>query len=86
MTKEEIRQYVIDEFIKNHRKVLFISDLANNCNTNAKGIRAALDEDLDGFEYFEADRWSGSNFSGRYIQSWAVEPSKSTLIKLIRKD
>jgi hypothetical protein len=83
MSKADIRLYVINEYIKNNGNHLFISDIARACKTNAKGVRAALDESLNGFDYFEADKWSGCNFSGRYIQSWAVEPSKTLLLSMI---
>ena len=85
MTKADIRDYVVAEYIKNNGKHLFISDIAKACGTNALGVRSALDEELNGFDYFEADRWSGCSFSGRYIQSWAVEPSKVLLLSMIKQ-
>lgn len=83
MDKAQIREYVINKYCETSGKFQYISDIAKACGTNAKGVRSALDEDLNGFDYFEADKWSGCNFSGRYIQAWAVEPSKQTLLKLI---
>ena len=83
MNKADIRNYVVAEYIKSNGSHLFISDIAKACGTNAVGVRSALDEDLNGFDYFQADRWSGSSFSGRYIQSWAVEPSKTLLLRIL---
>jgi hypothetical protein len=83
MNKADIRDYVVAEYIKSNGNHLFISDIAKACGTNAVGVRSALDEDLNGFDYFQADRWSGSSFSGRYMQSWAVEPSKALLLRIL---
>ena len=84
MTRNEaIRAYIVQRFIKEGAKHLFISDVAADLKTNALAVRKACDEQLNGFDYFEADRWSGNSFSGRYIQSWAVEPSKKNLVALI---
>jgi hypothetical protein len=80
---KNIRNYVLEQYIANGGKHLFISDIAEQCKTNAKTVRAALDEHLNGFVYGEADRWSGSTFSGRYIQAWSVEPSSSLLVQTI---
>jgi hypothetical protein len=85
MNKADIRNYVVAEYIKSNGDHLFISDIAKACGTNALGVRSALDEQLNGFDYFEADRWSGCNFSGRYIQSWAVEPSKTLLLSMLKQ-
>lgn len=83
MKKDEIRKYVVTEYLKNNGKHLFINDIAKACKTNAKGVRSALDEDITGFEYCQADRWSGMNYCGRYVLSWAVEPSKTHLVRII---
>ena len=83
MNKADIRDYVVAEYIKSNGSHLFISDIAKACGTNAVGVRSALDDDLNGFDYFQADRWSGCSFSGRYIQSWAVEPSKTLLLRIL---
>ena len=85
MNKADIRDYVVAEYIKSNGNHLFISDIAKACGTNALGVRSALDEELKEFDYFEADRWSGCSFSGRYIQSWAVEPSKRLLLSMIKQ-
>jgi hypothetical protein len=68
-----------------------ISDIAKACGTNAVGVRSALDEDLNGFDYFQADRWSGSSFSGRYMQSWCsclfeARSKRRSLIETLRWD
>ena len=87
MTKNQaIRDYIVQRFIANGGKHLFISDVAADLKTNAVTVRKACDEQLNGFDYFEADRWSGSSFSGRYIQSWCVEPSKKNLVSLISSE
>jgi hypothetical protein len=84
----EIRNSAICEYVQNQfiatGKHVFIGEIAEHFKTNAKTVRIALDSRQNNFEYFEADRWSGSNFSGRYVQSWAVEPSKLLLIKIIQ--
>ena len=80
---EAIRNYVVEQFIANGGKLIFISDIAEAMGTNAKTVRAALDEEANGFEYGQADRWSGNSFSGRFIQCWYAEPSKTRLIKLL---
>jgi hypothetical protein len=85
MTKTDIRNYVITEYIKNNGKHLFIGDIAKACSTNALGVRSALDAQLNGFDYVETDRWSGSSFSGRYVQAWAVEPSKTLLVSMLKQ-
>lgn len=84
MTRHEaIRAYIIERFIYTGAKHLYISDVAADLGTNAVTVRKACDEHLNGFDYFQADRWSGNSFSGRYIQSWCVEPSKKTLVDVI---
>ena len=83
MDKAQIREYVINTYIETKGNFQYVSDIAKACGTNAKGVRSALDENLNGFDYFQADKWSGSSFSGSHIQAWAVEPSKETLLKLI---
>jgi hypothetical protein len=84
MNKADIRNYAVAlNTSMSNGSHLFISDIAKACGTNAVGVRSALDEDLNGFDYFQADRWSGSSFSGRYMQSWAVEPSKALLLRIL---
>jgi hypothetical protein len=79
---ESIRTYVLEQFIATGGSHLFISDIAEAMATNAKTVRVALDEG-HGFVYAEADRWSGSNFAGKYIQAWCVEPSPRLLVQTI---
>jgi len=84
MTKSEaIRQYVLETYIATGEHI-FISAIASAMKTNASTVRKALDEEINGFEYLEADQWSRSKAyftDGKFIQSWAVEPSKRKLIQ-----
>ena len=78
-TKQAVCDYVIRAFIDAPVTNLFISDIAKHFNTNAASVRSALDVDLNAFDYHKSDRWSGSSWAGKYIQSWCVTPSKITL-------
>jgi hypothetical protein len=74
-----IRQYVIDQYLSTGEH-LFITDIAKQFRTSTVVVNKALSAGGGlGFDRFEADRWSGHNFSGRYIHSPAVEPSKGLL-------
>jgi len=80
-TKDAMRKYVIDQYIETG-KYLFVSDVAKQFKTNALGVRNALG--YDDFVFEEDDRWSGSNWAGRYIQAACVTPAPSLLIRIIR--
>jgi len=79
---EAIRAYVVNQYIETTKHV-FVADVAKQFNTNALAVRNALG--YDDFVYEEADRWSGSNFSGRYVLAPCVEPTKTYLVQIIRQ-
>ena len=60
--------------------------LAKRYNTSSAMVRKALDAQLNGFDYYEVDLLVGDTFSGKFVRSWAVEPSKTTLRKMINKE
>lgn len=78
---EDIRAFVLSAYIETHKHV-FVSDVAKQFNTSAQAIRAALG--YDDFIFENADRWSGSNYCGRYVQAPCVEPAKTYLAKIIK--
>lgn len=79
---EEIRAFVIQSYLET-AKFVFIADVAEKFNTSPTFVRRALEA---GFDFDVADRWSGSNFAGRYIQSPCVEPSKALLVGIILRE
>lgn len=79
--KTAIRQYVVDQYISTG-KYLFVSDVAKLFKTSALGVRNALG--YDDFVFEADDKWSGTSYSGRYIQAACVEPTKSHLVQIIR--
>ena len=78
---EAIRAYVAEQYIETS-KHLFVSDIAEQFNTNALGVRNALG--YDDFVFEEDSRWSGGNLTGRYILCACVEPTKAHLVQIIR--
>ena len=78
---ESIRAYVVNQYIETN-KHLFVADIAKQFKTNALAVRNALDDD---FIFEEDTRWSGNNFTGRYVLAPCVEPTKSHLVKIIRQ-
>jgi len=80
--KNEIRDYVIAQYIATGSH-LFVSDIAKKFNTNGTGVRNALGPVYFSFEV--DDRWTGDNFTGKYVSSPCVEPTKSFLIDTIRQ-
>jgi peroxiredoxin len=48
-----------------------------------KTISQAYEAFYDDFVFEHADRWTGSNFSGRYTLAPCVEPNKTYLAKII---
>ena len=80
-TKDAMRKYVADQYIETG-KYLYVSDVAKQFKTNALGVRNALG--YDDFVFEQDDRWSGSSFSGRYIQSACVTPTHALLIRIIK--
>ena len=79
---DAIKAYVVDQYIETGRRV-FVADLMKQFNTSALGIRNALG--YDDFVFETDDRWSGSNYAGKYVQSACVEPNKAGLIKIIKQ-
>ena len=53
---EAIRNYVVEQFIANGGKLIFISDIAEAMGTNAKTVRAALDEEANGKQRTSGER------------------------------
>jgi len=80
MKTEAIREYVLSAYLATEKHV-FVADVAKHFNTNALGVRNALG--FDDFVFEHADRWTGSNFSGRYVLAPCVEPTKTYLAKII---
>jgi len=78
--KESIRSFVLNAYIETHRHV-FVSDLMAQFNTSAAAVRSALG--YDDFVFEEDSRWTGSNYSGRYVTAPCVEPSKTYLASLL---
>jgi hypothetical protein len=81
MKKENIRAFVLNAYLENHKHV-FVSDLIKEFNTSAAAVRNALG--YDDFVFDEDSRWSGSNYSGRYVSAPCVEPSKTYLASLLK--
>jgi hypothetical protein len=84
MTKHDvqlIRQFVLENYL-NTEKPIFVSDLMAKFETNAKGIHNALG--YDDFIFEHDSKWQGSNYSGKFVLSPCVEPSKSFLVKTIK--
>ena len=79
---EAIRAYVVSQYIETNTH-LFVADIAKQFNTNALAVRNALG--YDDFVFEEDTRWSGGNFTGRYVVAPCVEPTKSHLVKIIRQ-
>ena len=75
-----IRRFVLDRYLQTE-KPIFVSDLMTQFKTNAKGIHNALG--YDDFIFEHDSKWQGSNYSGKYVLSPCVEPSKSFLVKTI---
>ena len=59
--------------------------IAKSYNTSPAMVRKALDAQLNGFDYLEVDLWVGDTFSGKYVRSWAVEPSKQGLRDMLKQ-
>jgi len=80
MKTEAIREYVLSAYLSTGKHV-FVADVAKQFGTSALGVRRALG--FDDFVFEHADRWTGSNFSGRYVLAPCVEPTKTYLAKII---
>ena len=80
MKTEAMREYVLSAYLATGRHVCVI-DVAKEFNTNALGVRRALG--YDDFIFEHADRWTGSNYAGRYTLAPCVEPNKTYLAKII---
>jgi hypothetical protein len=78
---QRIRQFVLDRYLETE-KAIFVSDLMLQFRTNAKGVHNALG--YDDFIFEHESKWQGSNYSGKYVLSPCVEPSKSFLVKTIK--
>jgi len=82
---QQIPEYVKSWFILTGESVR-VHLVAKAYNTSSTLVRKALDAQLNGFDYYEVDLWVGDTFSGKFVRSWAVEPSKTTLRKMINKE
>jgi hypothetical protein len=80
MKTEQIREHVLSAYLATGRHV-FVIDVAKQFNTSALGVRRALG--YDDFVFESADRWTGSNYAGRYVLAPCVEPNKTYLAKII---
>ena len=80
MKTEAMREYVLSAYLATGRHV-FVIDVAKQFNTSALGVRRALG--YDDFVFEHADRWTGSNYAGRYTLAPCVEPNKTSLAKII---
>jgi len=81
MLADQIKAYVLNAYLKTGKHV-FISDLMREFNTSAAAVRNALG--YDDFTFEQDSRWTGSNYSGKYVLAPCVEPSKSYLVKIIK--
>lgn len=82
MTKaEEIRAFVLSAYIETHKHV-FVVDLMARFSTSAAAIRAALG--YDDFVFENDSRWTGTNYSGRYVNAPCVEPTKTYLATILK--
>ena len=85
----EIKAQLIPEYVTR----LFIATgepvrvhlVAKVYNTSSTLVRKALDAQLNFFDYLEVDLWVGTTFSGKYVRSWAVEPSKQGLRDMLKR-
>lgn len=82
MKAEEIRAQVLAAYLEKQTHV-FVADLMKQFSTSAANVRKALG--YDDFVFDAADRWTGSNFAGRYTLAPCVEPSKTYLAKLLKE-
>jgi hypothetical protein len=80
MKTEAMREHVLSAYLATGRHV-FVADLAKQFGTSALGVRRALG--YDDFVFEHADRWTGSNYAGRYTLAPCVEPNKTYLAKII---
>jgi hypothetical protein len=80
MKTEAMREHVLSVYLATGRHV-FVADLAKQFGTSALGVRRALG--YDDFVFESADRWTGSNYAGRYVLAPCVEPTKTYLAKII---
>ena len=78
---DQLKNRVLERFIETGSHV-FVSDLMAEFQTNALGVHKALG-DYD-FVFDNADRWQGTNYSGRHVLAPCVEPTKKHLIKIIK--
>jgi hypothetical protein len=78
MTAEAIVETVTQHFLRTGEPIR-IHVVAQIHKTSAAAVRRALDAQRNGFDFFEVDLWTGSSFCGKFVRSWAVEPSKRTL-------
>jgi len=78
---DQLKNRVLETFIETGSHV-FVSDLMAEFQTNAVGVRKALG-DYD-FVFENADRWQGTNYSGRHVLAPCVEPTKTYLAKIIK--
>ena len=80
MKTEAMREHVLRAYLATGRHV-FVADVAKQFGTSALGVRRALG--YDDFVFEHADRWTGSNYAGRYVLAPCVEPTKTYLAKII---
>ena len=80
MKTEAMREHVLSAYLATGRHV-FVADLAKQFGTSALGVRRALG--YDDFVFESADRWTGSNYAGRYVLAPCVEPTNTYLAKII---
>ncbi len=78
---QKIRQFVLDRYLETE-KAIFVSDLMLQFKTSAKGVHNALG--YEDFIFEHESKWQGSNYSGKYVLSPCVEPSKSFLVQTIK--
>ena len=80
----QVQRYIVNKFVETLNPVL-VSDIAKECNTSAKIVHDICNQGSMTFDLIKVDVWSGCNFSGRYIQSNAYQPSAVTLAKRIKE-
>jgi len=82
MKADQIRNHVLAVYLDKQTHV-FVADLMQQFDTSAAKIRSVLG--YDDFVFEEADRWTGSNYAGRYTLAPCVEPTKTYLAKLLKE-
>ena len=77
---DQMRKFVLNHYLETQKHV-FVSDVMQQFATSAANVRNALG--YDDFIFDEDSRWTGTNYSGRYVTAPCIEPSKTYLARLL---